>query len=147
MGRGIKWTNPITVWRGQIFQAENFAPSTMHVSDPKASGGKRVGYIGPTKTVKFTNVYSGGAGTNTLVIYYANGDCGTSSRYFNVKVNGGVAQNRAFPIVTCGDWKIGQATITLSGFNAGTNNTVDFMGDGAHAAPDLDWIEVMPAAR
>jgi hypothetical protein len=89
---------------------------------------------------------AGAAGTNTLVVYYADGDPGSGQRYFNVKVNGGAAQNKVFNIVAQGDWtQVGQAQITLSGFTAGSTNTVQFMGDGSHAAPDLDWIEVMAA--
>jgi hypothetical protein len=133
------------VWRGQIKQAEAFAPSSMWVSDPANSGGKRVGNIGPYQGVTFTGVYSGAAGTNQLVLYYANGDCPTGNlRYFNVKVNGGAAQNRALGSMECGNWsKIGQVMVTLSGFNAGSNNKVEFFADGQHAAPDLDWIEVI----
>jgi hypothetical protein len=144
-GNGKDWNSPITVWRGQIKQAESFAPSSMHVSGSSNSGGKRVGHIGPTAGVTFTGVYSGGAGTNNLVVYYANGDCPTGNlRYFNVKVNGGAAQNRALGSLECGNWaKVGQTIITLSGFTAGSNNTVEFFADGQHAAPDLDWIEVV----
>jgi hypothetical protein len=139
------WMRPITVWRGQIKQAEDFAPASMHILDAANSRGKRVGYIGPMSTVRFTGVYSGSAGTNNLVVYYTNGDCGGAPRYFNVKVNGGPAQNRALP-GTCGSWsKVAHEMVTLSGFVAGTANTVEFMGDGQHAAPDLDWIEVIQA--
>jgi hypothetical protein len=89
---------------------------------------------------------AGAAGSNNLVVYYADGDTGTGQRYFNVKVNGGPTQNKAFSIVNSGDWTaVGQVQITLTGFNAGSTNTVQFMGDGTHAAPDLDWIEVMAA--
>jgi hypothetical protein len=148
MGNGKLWDKPITVWRGQIKQAEDFVTSNMWVNDSANSRGRRAGNIGPTAAVKFTGVHAGAAGTNNLVIYYANGDCPTGNlRYFNVKVNGGAAQNRSFASMTCGDWhKIGQAIITLSGFKAGNVNTVDFYADGQHAAPDLDWIEVVPAA-
>jgi len=63
-----------------------------------------------------------------------------------VKVNGGAAQSRSFGSLECGNWhRIGQTQITLSGFNAGSTNTVQFMGDGSHAVPDLDWIEVVAA--
>jgi hypothetical protein len=80
------------------------------------------------------------------VVYYDNGDSGSGQRYFNIKVNGGAAQNKAFNIVAQGDWTaVGQAQITLSGFTAGSTNTVQFMGDGMHMAPDLDWIEIMAA--
>src|SRR5436190_5772470 len=83
---------------------------------------------------------------NQLVIYYTNGDAGSAPRYFNIKVNGGGAQNKAFAIVEPGNWnKVAQAMVTLSGFTAGNTNTVQFMGDGNHGAPDLDWIEVIAA--
>jgi hypothetical protein len=146
-GRGKDWNFPITVWRGQIKQAESFAPSNMHVSDNNNSNGKRVGHIGPNAGVTFTSVYAGAAGTNNLVVYYSNGDCPVGNlRYFNVKVNGGPSQNRAFPS-NCGDWsEVNQMMITLSGFTAGSTNKVEFFADGQHAAPDLDWIEVVQSA-
>jgi hypothetical protein len=145
---GVTYNHPVNVFRGQIFQAESATLDT-GISTPtgsKNSGGKRVGNIGPTAKVTFKNVLAGAAGANNLVIYYADGDCGSMQRYFNVKVNGGPVQNKSFAIVAQGDWsQIGQAVITLDGFTAGANNTVQFMGDGSHAAPDLDWIEVVAA--
>ena len=148
MGNSINWTRPITVWRGQIFQAEDAALTTGTTiqTGTENSNGKRVGNIGPTATVTFKNVYAGGAGQNQLVLYYADGDCGSAQRYFNVKVNNGGQQSRAVSIVDQGNWhKVGQALITLDGFTAGSTNTVTFSGDGTHAAPDLDWIEVIGA--
>jgi hypothetical protein len=148
VGNSITWTHPMNVWRGQIFQAENAQLDTGVTiqTGPKNSGGKRVGNIGPSATVTFKNVMAGAAGSNNLVVYFADGDSGSGQRFFNVKVNGGGAQNKAFNIVAQGDWTaIGQMQITLSGFTAGSTNTVQFMGDGTHAAPDLDWIEVMAA--
>jgi hypothetical protein len=145
MGNGQEWDYPITVWRGQIKQAEAFAPAGMIVSDSVNSGGKRVGNFGPTAGITITGVYSGGDGTNNLVLYYANGDCPTGNlRYFNVKVNGGPAQNRALGSMECGNWhRVGQTIVTLSGFTKGSNNKVEFYADGKNAAPDLDWIEVV----
>ena len=35
-------------------------------------------------------------------------------------------------------------TVALGGFLQGDNNTIRFLGDGTHAGPDLDWIEIMP---
>ena len=32
--------------------------------------------------------------------------------------------------------------ISAAGFVAGATNTITLTGDGSHAAPDLDWIEV-----
>src|SRR5678816_552712 len=147
MGRGQTWNWPITVWRGQIKQAEDFAPSNLILADPANSNGKRVAWIGPNTGVTFTGVYAGAAGTNTLVVYYANGDCPTgATRNFGIRVNGGTMQTKAFPS-TCTMWhSVYQMQVTLSGFNAGTNNTVQFLADGNGAAPDLDWIEVIQAA-
>ena len=34
-------------------------------------------------------------------------------------------------------------TVSLSGFNQGTNNVIYVTADDTHAAPDLDWIEVI----
>jgi hypothetical protein len=145
---GVTYNHPVNVFRGQIFQAESAAldSGVTIQTGSKNSGGRRVGNIGPYATVTFKNVLAGAAGANNLVVYYANGDCGSGLRYFNVKVNGGPVQNKSFPIVAQADWtQIGQAIITLDGFTAGANNTVQFMGDGAHSAPDLDWIEVIAA--
>jgi hypothetical protein len=146
VGNGITWTHPLTVWRGQIFQAENatIPSSNMVVSDNANSNGRRVGNIGPTATVKFTGVKAAVAGQNQLVVYYADGDCGSAQRYFNIKVNGGPAQNRVFNIVDQANWHaIGQSKITLDGFKADSTNTIEFLGDGVHSAPDLDWIEII----
>jgi hypothetical protein len=116
----------------------------MVVADAANSNGKRVGYVGPYATVKFTGVKAAVSGTNELVVYYANGDCGSSQRFFNVKVNGGAPQSRSFGTLGCGDWhEVGQTKISLSGFVAGSGNTVEFLGDGKNASPDLDWIEVI----
>jgi hypothetical protein len=143
MGRGIQWTKPISVWRGKVLQAETAARtgSAGIISDSANSGGKRVGWIGPTSTVKFSGVPAALAGTNNLVVYYANGDA-TGTRAFNIKVNGGTAQTKTFPAL--GDWrKVGQVIVSLSGFTAGNTNTVEFLGSGVYTAPDLDWIEVL----
>jgi hypothetical protein len=145
---GVTWAHPMNVWRGQVFQAEAaiLDPGVGIIANPNNSGGKRVGYIGPSSTVTFKNVMAASAGSNQLVVYFANGDTGSSTRYFNIKVNGGAAQSVAFPVVASGDWsKVGQSLVTLTGFSAGSTNTVQFLGDGLHGAPDLDWIEVVAA--
>ncbi|HVR00704.1 MAG TPA: hypothetical protein VMT47_01105, partial [Polyangia bacterium] len=57
---------------------------------------------------------------------------------------GGAAQNKAFNVVAMNDWNaVGQVVMSFSGFTAGSANTVQFLGDGFHSAPDLDWIEVL----
>jgi hypothetical protein len=145
---GVTWTKPVTVWRGQTFQAEdgqliNSGPYAI-VSDSQNSNGKRVGLIGPMAGVPFNNVRAVASGTNNVVIYYTNGDTTGLNRFFNISVNGGAAQNKAFPGSASWSKPVG-VTVTLSGFVAGNTNTIKFLGDGTHAAPDLDWIEVIQA--
>ncbi|HVZ74589.1 MAG TPA: discoidin domain-containing protein, partial [Polyangia bacterium] len=166
---GTTWNYPITVWRGITAQAEdaegggfdsngNWAKALYGfqtgcntpglngcavIADAKNGMGKRVGYIGPKKGVKFTNVNVAQAGVANLVIYTTNGDAiGTNGRYLRFRVNGGTNQDLAFP--GNNDWSnpVG-TTISLSGFNQGTNNTIYVTADDTHAAPDLDWIEIV----
>jgi hypothetical protein len=113
------------------------------VADSKNGMGKRVGYIGPGKGVKFTGVNVAAAGTNNLVVFTTNGDApGTSYRHLNFVVNGGAPQNVIFP--GNNSWSIPVATtVTLGGFIAGSNNTIYVVGDAINAAPDLDWIEIV----
>jgi hypothetical protein len=141
--------SPITVWRGQTFQAENAVlghSASILCSPGTCSNDHRVGYIGPHATVTFKGVLSTTHGSRVLIIYYANGDsCGSTpcARYFNISVNGGAPQLRGFPVVKGGNWNvIGSEPIRLDGFAAGATNTITFTGDLSHAAPDLDWIEV-----
>jgi hypothetical protein len=145
----ITFKTPVTVWRGQTFQAENatlsHGPSAILCSPGSCSNDYRVGYIGPHATVTFDSVFSSTAGARTLIVYYTDGDAcnGTCFRYFNISVNGGAPQNFAFPVVKGGNWNmVGAMSVSLTGFVAGTTNTITFTGDTAHAAPDLDWIEV-----
>jgi hypothetical protein len=143
MGNGILWNKPVTVWRGKTFQAESatLTGAASVLTGANNSNGKRVGNLNANSSVKFSGVPAATAGTNNLVIYYANGD-GGGLRYFNIKVNGGAAQQKGFKFL--GDWgKVGQATVTLSGFTVGSANTVEFLGDGSNSVPDLDWIEVI----
>jgi hypothetical protein len=146
---GIQFTSPITVWRGQTFQAENATLSNglapIQCSPGSCSNDQRVGYIGPHATVTFNNVMSTTAGTRTLIVYYTNGDAcsGPCARYFSISVNGAAPQIFAFPVVTAANWNaVGAMPVVLSGFVAGAANTIVFKGDTSHAAPDLDWIEV-----
>jgi hypothetical protein len=179
---GTTWNYPITVWRGQTFQAEDAQGGAWQVNGngvgciPPASGclwnpggmgfnasqcttpgangcsiivdsnngmGKRVGYLnGPSKGLKFTGVNVACAGTANLTIYTTNGDAvGTTARHLSFIVNGGAPQDVAFQ--GANDWShpVGQA-VTLSGFNAGTNNTIYVTATGTTGAPDVDWIEV-----
>jgi len=149
-GDTLTFQNPITVWRGQTFQAESAVlsqgPVTILCGAGMCSGNYRVGYIGPYATVTFNNVFSSTTASRTLIVYYSNGDsCGATgcSLYFNISVHGGPQQSKAFPVVKAGSWDtIGSQAIQLDGFVQGTANTITFKGDLAHSAPDLDWIEV-----
>jgi hypothetical protein len=146
----VSFGSPITVWRGQTFQAETamLSPglSVIPCSTGVCSDGYRVGNIGPHATVTFTGVRSSTSGSRVLIVYYADGDsCGNTAceRWFNISVNGGPPQPWAFPVVKAGNWNvISGMSVGLTGFVAGTTNTITFTGDAAHAAPDLDWIEV-----
>jgi hypothetical protein len=147
---GLPFGSPVTVWRGQTFQAETATLSNglaPIACDPGVcSNGYRVGYIGPHATVTFSNVRSSTDGSRVLIVYYANGDaCANDAcvRYFNISVNGGAPQMWPFPVVKGGNWNvISGMPVELTGFVAGSTNTITFTGDLSHAAPDLDWIEV-----
>jgi F5/8 type C domain/Carbohydrate binding module (family 6) len=142
---GTTWTKPVTVWRGQTFQAEDGTMSGGAGSQNCSScgGGARVSWLGSNSWVQFNSVKVAASGTNSLVVYYTDGDNGSNVRAFNVSVNGGAAQHKTF-LPTGGDWdKVASVTISLSGFHSGTSNTIRFQGDGSLAVPDLDWIEVV----
>jgi hypothetical protein len=146
------WSYPVTVWRGQTFQAENttLSGSAAPISCSQCGGGNRVGYIGMTSTVTLKNVNVAQGGTNSLVVYYVDGDPSTyNPRAFNISVNGGAQQYTKF-YPTGGSWSdnsslvVGSVNVSLTGFNAGSNNTVTFAGTGdGIGVPDLDWVEVI----
>jgi hypothetical protein len=178
---GTTWNYPMTVWRGQTFQAEdaqggawltavgnscippasgcNWTPGGLgfnasQCTTPGSNGctiivddangmGKRVGYFsGPAKGLKFTGVNVACAGTANLTIFTTNGDAiGTFNRHLSFIVNGGAPQDVAFQ--GANDWKHPVGTsISLSGFNQGTNNTIYVTASSSTGAPDLDWIEI-----
>jgi hypothetical protein len=139
---GCVWTP-----KGTGFTASNCSTPGSNgcaiVVDAKNGMGKRVGYVGPGKGLKFTGVNVAVAGTNNLVIFTTNGDAaGTTNRHLNFVVNGGAPQNVTFSSNESWSIPVG-TTVTLTGFNAGTNNTLYIVGDATHAAPDLDWIEIV----
>ncbi|HEX3697956.1 MAG TPA: carbohydrate-binding protein [Polyangia bacterium] len=143
---GRTWTHPLTVWRGQTFQAETgtLSGAATPVACANCSQGRRVGYINSTSGVVFNNVRVSTSGSQNIVVYFTNGD--TKARNFNISVNGGAAQRLSFPVVSAGNWTVvSNQTIALSGFVTGSTNNVKFLADGSNAAPDLDWIEVMPS--
>jgi F5/8 type C domain len=154
-GNGVTWTHPITVWRGQTFQAEDaqmIGSSGVQYCAPTTNcgGGKRVSFIDTSGDgIKLSNVNVAVAGTNSFTVYYTDGDlcygnCATANtRSLAVSVNGGAAQTVNFQ-PTGFDWNtVSSTTMTLTGFNQGANNTIQMMGANGHQAPDLDWIEVL----
>src|SRR6201986_1634611 len=103
--------------------------------------GAHVGYIGPNKGVKFSNV-TAPASTANLVVYYTNGDSYSLTRYLSFIVNGTAAQVRPFGCPQ--DWTHPRgAAIPLTCFKSGGGNTIYVTADATDAAPDLDWIEVV----
>jgi hypothetical protein len=156
---GATYTHPLTVWRGATYQAEtaqpvnfttfNCTPGTNYSwgacpvqADPANGMGKRVGYVNGTTGVQFNGVTVANSGADNIIVYYENGDAFNQTRYFAFSVNGGTTQVKAFGGL--GNWQHPRgAAITLSGFKAGSSNTIKITGDGVHQAPDIDWIEVV----
>ena len=103
--------------------------------------GQRMGFIGPSKGVKFSGV-TAPASTSNLIVYYTNGDSYDQTRYLSFIVNGGAPQVKPFGGLQ--DWSHPRgAAVTLTGFKTGSSNVVYVTADPTHAAPDLDWIEVV----
>jgi hypothetical protein len=112
------------------------------INDAANGMGARVGYIGPSKGVKFSSVASASTGSMNLAVYYTNGDAYDTERYLAFSVNGGTPQVKAFGGLL--DWHHPHGgAVQLSGFKSGSSNTVSVTSDGTHSAPDLDWIEVV----
>jgi hypothetical protein len=146
---GYKWNSPITVWRGQTFQAED-APMVAPVNwqycanQSKCGNGKRVSWIRSGTGLTLSGVRAAVAGTNNIVVYYTNGDpIGSPTRTLLVSVNGGPQQSRDFAATGKAWDDVVSTTITLSGFKAGNTNTVKFSGSSTAEAPDLDWFEII----
>jgi hypothetical protein len=145
IGNGTTWTHPVTVWRGQTFQAEDGVKTgaAQTLSCTSCGAGARVGGLSSTATVAFQGVKAATSGANNLVVYYTNGD--TGRRWFNIQVNGGAPQ--LFQFDPTDSWTTVLAKpITLTGFKAGSANTVTFAANGSNSPPDLDWIEVVGAS-
>jgi hypothetical protein len=107
------------------------------------SNGQRVS-IGADSGVTFSGVVAPESGTNTLIIYYSNADSINRSIY--VGVNGGDSQMllAVFP-PSGGAGNVSSIALPLSGFNAGSNNTLMFFIDTELGAPDLDRIGLAPS--
>jgi len=128
---------PITVWRGQTFQAETASPMNGAALDcAGCAGGKRVGFI--SGDVEINKVVATSAGSHTVVIYYTNGDAAPRTMAMSI---GGTKQAVSFP--STGDWgKVGMVRVTSGGFVQGNANSVLFALVAGYNPPDLDWIEV-----
>jgi F5/8 type C domain/Alpha-galactosidase, CBM13 domain len=146
VGNGTTWQHPITVWRGQTFQAENGVKSggASTISCSTCGAGARVGKLSSTSKVTFNGVSAATTGANNLVVYYTNGD--SARHWFNIQVNGGASQLIQFDPSGSSSTVL-QKPVTLTGFKAGTANTVAFMANGSDSPPDLDWIEVIGATN
>jgi hypothetical protein len=64
-------------------------------------------------------------------------------------VNGKLVSTSAFPSTGSNDTFSNQRVVHLTGFTAGTKNSIRIQGPGDSAAdsigPDLDFIEIIPA--
>jgi hypothetical protein len=142
---GTTFSHPVTVWRARAYQAEaaTLSGSALVIGETSEIDA-RVGYMTPGAAVSFEGVAVARAGSNTLAIYYNNGDS-VGSRKLAVAVNGGPAHAEDF-VASNGDWSHARAHfVTLDGFRAGTN-TITFTVPSDGPGPDLDWIQVVPEA-
>jgi F5/8 type C domain len=102
------------------------------------SNGQRVA-IAPDSGFTLSGVVAPDAGTNMLVIYYTNGD--SKGRSIYIGVNGGDSQLLLAVFPPTGNWtSVSSITVPLSGFKAGSNNTIMFFIDTELGPPDLDRV-------
>ena len=107
VGNGTTWTQPITVWRGQTFQAEagtrtrrrhaRRLPAVRRRQSRRLHRLVELGHLQRRQRRRH--------GTANLVVYYEDADTTATTRAFNVKVNGGPVQHRTFAPVG-GDWTV-----------------------------------------
>jgi hypothetical protein len=148
---GTTFSAPITVWRGQTFQAENASiRGGAVVNCPTYSASKRLTHI--TSSTTISGIYSATTGSHNVIVYYTNGDTVSHSMQINAScsgttsstgqkstTNGFTGGSAVFP--PTGGWdKVGSVKIFPSGFVAGKTNQIQLNPMGA--APDLDWVEV-----
>jgi hypothetical protein len=106
------------------------------------SGGKRVS-LGGDAQVTISGVEVKNAGTHVLVVRYTNGD--TEDRSIYVGVNGSASQSFWWTFKPTGGWdKVSSMALTLAGWRAGANNTVNLFIDTELDPPDIDRIEMLP---
>jgi hypothetical protein len=148
---GVTYASPVTVYRGRIFEAENAVvypttagPANITCATNGCSSGKRVGYISGDSYVQLNNVYSQSGGTMNVMLYYTNGS--TNDRFYRIWLNGKQVATIGFPPTGNNDTFKSYKVVGISGFLAGSNNTLKLQGPGTTAsdtnAPDLDFVEV-----
>lgn len=116
----------------------------MTIACNSCSNGERV-RLSADSGFTIDNVDAGTSGTHVLSIFYTNGDSIARSIYVGVSGNESQGFLGVFP--PTGDWNtVSSVSLTMSGFRAGTNNTVEFFIDAEHGAPDLDRIVVMSSS-
>jgi hypothetical protein len=119
-------------------------------SNPAASGGAYVGYIGAgaANTLRFNNVTVPAAGRYRMVVTYANGELGEGAtnynsnivdRYAEISVNGGPPARHYFRN-TLG-WSTFRTTVVDVVLAAGAN-TITFGNASTRYAPDIDLIQI-----
>ena len=135
---GKTFAAPITVWRGETFQAETAATLGGRIVDcPSCAGGKRVGYINGDVKIFPVNVTTTSA-SHLVIVYYTNGDLVSRKMTMSVGAN---RQTVSFP--PTGSWStVGLVKLTTAGFILGLNNAVTFSLVPGANPPDLDWIEI-----
>jgi hypothetical protein len=137
---------PDTLAAPQTYEAETgalFGKST-RVACPTCSNGQRVA-LAPDSGVTLSNLVAPEAGTDAVVIYYTNADTRSHSIYVGVN---GTASQMLFSVFppTGGAGNVSSISVPLSGFNAGSNNTLTFFIDTELPAPDLDRIVLLPTS-
>jgi hypothetical protein len=128
------------------YQAVSGVPfgGVMTIACGLCSNGERV-RLSADSGFTINNVDAGTNGTHVLSIFYTNGDSIARSIYVGVSGNESQGFLGVFP--PTGDWNtVSSISLTMSGFRAGANNTLEFFIDSEHSAPDLDRIVMMSSS-
>lgn len=110
------------------------------ISDANCSSGAYVGYLGDIDTtdnyMEWRNIYSKEGGDYALNISYISAE----SRNLSIQVNG--VQKETLRNLNSGSWSVSSTTQTIIKLQPGVN--VIRMSNDAGAAPNLDYIEIIP---
>jgi hypothetical protein len=129
---------------GLFYEAEDgrISGNGRRVTCTGCSGGRRV-VLGADALLTISNVEVKNAGTHVLVVRYTNGD--TQDRSIYVGINGSDSQAFWWTFKPTGGWdKVSSMALTLAGWRAGANNTVNLFIDTELDPPDIDRIEMLP---